>query len=210
MSIILILSLSHLVLGYGDLTPKTSEAKLFYIFYCIVGIPLMFWYLALCGQIQTGIYERLLKSMRSCLWHQDGATHRSIGPFLISSLVLVIFWFIGSVVLHKTTSLSLLDCLYYWFSTFTTTGFGDILLAGQVGSSTCYAWMLYKWLLLNLVFALIQSAFVWIHGFSDVKQTMCCVCWQTDHRDDASTVTRYNLELVKRQEFLQLHRPTQF
>ena len=179
------------------------------MFYSAVGIPLMLWYLSLCGQVQTEVYKSVLRTLRTCFWRQNDRSHKDIGPVIISVLVLIIFWFVGSVSLHKSTNLSLLDCIYYWFSTLTTTGFGDILIRGHVNVSTYYAWMVYKWFLLNLLFGLIQSTLVWIHGFSDVKQSMCCICWHPDNQDDASTVARYNLELAKRQEFMHLHRPSQ-
>lgn len=170
----------------------------------------MLWYLALCGQVQNEIYKYLLKSIRTCFWRQNDTSYRDIGPVIISILILIIFWFVGSVSLHKTTDLSLLDCLYYWFGTFTTTGFGDILIGKHAGISSCSAWIVYEWFLLNLLFGLIQATLVWVHGFSEVKQSMCCICWHHETHDDTSTVARYNLELAKRQEFMQLHRPVQF
>ena len=171
---------------------------------------MMLWYLALCGQTQTEIYRIILKSLRTCFWHQNDKSYKDIGPVIISMFVLVIFWFVGAVSLHKSTDLSLLDCIYFWFTTFSTTGFGDILISGHTGVSASYAWMVYKWFLLNLVFGLIHSILVWIHGFSDVRQSMFCICWHPENQDDASTDARYNLELAKRQEFIQLHRPSQF
>jgi len=201
---------STTTIGDGQVVPTKSSSKLFYIFYAAVGIPLMLWYLSLCGQIQTEIYGTIMKSLRTCFWHQNDKSYKDIGPVIISLLVLVIFWFVGAISLHKSTDLSLLDCIYFWFTTFTTTGFGDVFLIGNFGMSVFYAWMVYKWFLLNLAFGVIHSILVWIHGFSDVKQGMCCICWHPENYDDASTVARYNLELAKRQEFMHFHRASQF
>ena len=180
------------------------------MFYAIVGIPLMLWYLALCGQTQTEIYRIILRLLRTWFWHQNDNSYKDVGPVIISLFVLVIFWLVGAVGLHKSTSLSLLDSAYFWFTTFSTTGFGDILIRGHVGVSAFYGWMVYKWFLLNLAFGLIQSTLVWIHGFGDAKQSMFCVCWHPENHDDASTIARYNLELAKRQEVIQLRRPSQY
>lgn len=196
------------VIGYGDLTPKSSNSKLFFICYAIVGIPMMLWYLSMCGQVQNDIYAYILKSIRTSIWHKNDRSYKNVGPFMISLFVLVIFWFIGAVLLHKTTDTTLLDSLYYWFVTFTTNGFGDILISTKVKASIFYLWMIYKWFMLNLVFGLIQSTLVWISGFNEAKQSMCCMCWHSaDHdSDEADTIARYNLELAKQQEFIQLHR----
>ena len=168
----------------------------------------MIWYLSLCGQIQNEIYTVSLKYLRTCLWHKNDKRYKDVGPVLISVLVLLIFWFVGSVILHKTTDLSLLDCVYYWFGTMTTSGFGDILIINHADVTAFHCWIVYKWFILNLVFGVIQSTLVWVHGFNEAKQSMCCICWhpESHYYDDADTIARYNFELAKQQEFIQLHR----
>ncbi len=173
----------------------------------------MIWYLALCGQIQTAVYAHVLRKIRTGLWKRNDKSYKDVGPVIASLIVLMIFWFIGAILVHKTGKLSLLDSVYYWFVTFSTNGFGDIVLINSYNSPLTYSWIVYKWFMLNLVAAVIHSLLVWIHGFSEPKQSMCCMCW---HRNDAvsteepDALARYNFQLAKQQEFIQLHRQTNY
>eukprot|EP00794_Sanderia_malayensis_P011917 gene11917-13151_t len=204
-------------IGYGDITPHRNSSKIFYMFYALVGIPVMVWYLALCGQIQTDIYTYVLKRCRTGVWRRNDKSYRDIGPVIISFIILLMFWFIGALLLHKTSKLSILDSIYFWFVTFTTTGFGDIILTGSdYASSSQYTWVVYKWLLLCLVAAVVQSVFVWIHGFNEPKQSMCCMCWHRhDHaaamsNEEPEALERYNLQLANKQDLVQLHRQASY
>lgn len=176
----------------------------------MMGISLMLWYLALCGQIQTNIYAHLLQKIRTNFWNRNDKSYKDIGPVLTSFIMLLIFWFAGSIILHKTADMSLLNCIYYWWVTLSTTGFGDIVLRSKLSLAISSSWIVYKWFLLNLVAALVHSILVWVHGFSEPKQSICCMCWHPPITPDhsADTLARYNVQLAKKQELLEFHRHT--
>ncbi len=167
----------------------------------------MFWYLALCGQIQTGIYRYVLQQIRTRFWKQNDKSYRDVGPVFISCINLIIFWLVGAILVHKTTQLSLVDCVYYWFVIFTTNGFSDVTLSTKDKEN--YSWIVYKWFLLNLVAAILNSVLVWIHGFSEPRQSMCCMCWHRDEvtsEDPDESLARYHIQVAKKHEAIQLHR----
>ena len=49
--------------GYGNLTPRTNIGKLMTIFYAIIGIPLMFIYMANIGNILATSFKYLYSKL---------------------------------------------------------------------------------------------------------------------------------------------------
>ena len=196
---VLTCSFSLLIIsGYGDITPKSDGGKILYIFYSIIGIPMMIWYLAASGELQTRGYQALLGYLRTNVWKKEDRIHKDIPPVIISSFVFIIYWIIGSVLVREIMHMTMVNSLYYWFVTFTTTGFGDILL-NQKGVMKFYPWMIFKLFGFNLIAGIVHSVVVWINGISDKKEAFCCSCWHEETIHDPGT-DRYNIAFATRLE----------
>ena len=59
-----------LLLGYGDISPKTDHGKLFYIGFSVVSIPLMMTLLVSCGDIMSIMNRKIFGLVQRCLFRK--------------------------------------------------------------------------------------------------------------------------------------------
>lgn len=147
--------------GYGDITPKKNNGKVFLVFYGGFGIPLMVWLLAFFAQIQTICAQKLaakLKctdSKRKIRLSEEGlVVILSLLPILpIAAMGVCLIWF--------RTGWSKIDCFYYWFCTVTTIGFGDLTIPNHK-AGFIFPWILAKLANLAVVAGAVNSFVFWL------------------------------------------------
>ncbi|CAG5129687.1 unnamed protein product, partial [Candidula unifasciata] len=112
-------------IGYGNMSPKTSNGQLFCIFYALMGIPMF-------ATVLVGTGERLqipIKWLhRGRPWVKDNQSRdEQVKSIIFMSTGTFIIVFIPSFVFTVTQSWSYLESLYYTVVTLTTIGFGDLV-----------------------------------------------------------------------------------
>lgn len=142
--------------GYGHISPKTFEGRLFTIPYSMVGIAIMMVFMARIGDAMADIlktlYSRfccrpcrskrrvneyppgfsLLKAHKTLAFDDVGdenwmATDTVIIPITINILVILGFVCIGTGIFHKWEGWDMGSATYFSFITLTTIGFGDMV-----------------------------------------------------------------------------------
>jgi len=141
-------------IGYGDLTPKTDEQKVFSIFYVLVGFCILGYALGHIGQYVAKREERLL--MRQLKEARDGQEEMLPESFSVmwrvalSAHGVLFFLAIGTLVFSLNENWSVLDALYFSTVSLTTVGYGDLRL--HFSSSRCFA-------IFYLLFGTLMTAF---------------------------------------------------
>ena len=122
-------------IGYGDLSPKTDDGKLFYIFFSIVGIIMMMTLLRRCGTVISAANKNLYNIMDTyvCRRKTEDETVSAILSFLSTLLIfggyfIAGFWY-GKEQNDRDDGWSFLEQIYFWIVTLTTVGFGDLTLS---------------------------------------------------------------------------------
>uniref|UniRef100_A0A914VBA7 Potassium channel domain-containing protein n=1 Tax=Plectus sambesii TaxID=2011161 RepID=A0A914VBA7_9BILA len=122
-------------IGYGHLTPETTEGRLFCILYTMIGIPLFMITVADIGKfIWEGFWSLLLWiRRRSCCCWSSKKEHEEIAEaslFVTAPLLLIAFVgyiALGAFLLPQWEDLDWVEGCYFAFISITTVGFGDIV-----------------------------------------------------------------------------------
>ena len=153
-------TISTTTIGYGDVTPKTDKGRLFYIFFSVVGIALMMSLLKSCGCILTGLNKQVYHVIKRHVFR----THDVVSDELMSVLLMTSFFFLFMllVVWHdqkiaEVKGESRIDCFYFWIVTFTTVGFGDVILPLHVEMDHVYEMLFYRLFGLSFLAGIIES-----------------------------------------------------
>ncbi|GMT15205.1 hypothetical protein PFISCL1PPCAC_6502 [Pristionchus fissidentatus] len=111
-------------IGYGDVHPKTTEARAFCIAFAVLGIPLFLLMVANIG-----------KHLTKAFWHiysgvvgkkHLGALRGDLKmPVFVSALLFISIIAIGSETMAHSGDGTIVDDVYFSFISFATVGFGD-------------------------------------------------------------------------------------
>lgn len=125
----------------------------------------MVWLLACTGQIQTFFLNKLVRKVQSLRCSKrrssDICVNNECLVFLLSVLALVPNAFLGTLVVWFRTRWSVIDCVYFWFCTVTTIGFGD-LTVNNSKAAYLLPWMLTKIVSISVVAGAVNSMSVWL------------------------------------------------
>ncbi|KAF7840524.1 two-pore potassium channel 1-like [Senna tora] len=135
--------------GYGDLVPNTSLAKLLACIYVFTGM-------ALCGIILSKAADYFLEKQEILLvravhvgGHVDPTellkeveAHKVKYKLLLVSFTLLVLIIGGTVFLHLVEGLELLDAFYCVCCTVTTLGYGDKSFSSGIGRGFAVVWIL--------------------------------------------------------------------
>ena len=115
--------------GYGTLPPTTQTGRLLCVFYALFGIPVCLLLLKSIGQVLNKCLNKLVLFIeKKCLLRENPeniARKVIIISCLCMVLYIVFFAIIGSFLYNNGT---FTDHVYALFITFSTVGFGDIVL----------------------------------------------------------------------------------
>ncbi|CAB3404936.1 unnamed protein product [Caenorhabditis bovis] len=111
-------------IGYGNVSPKTDAAKLFTIFFAIIGIPLLLVTLANFGKYMTKSYWKLNSFLGSKSAKTKLASDADMPLIAIFSLFFFTYLF-GTITIKHNGKPYSLDDVYFSFISFATVGFGD-------------------------------------------------------------------------------------
>uniref|UniRef100_A0A8C5YBT1 Potassium two pore domain channel subfamily K member 17 n=1 Tax=Microcebus murinus TaxID=30608 RepID=A0A8C5YBT1_MICMU len=114
-------------IGYGNLSPHTMAARLFCIFFALVGIPLNLVVLNRLGHLMQRGVHRCARRLGGA--GQDPSTARWLAGSgaLLSGLLL--FLLLPPLLFAHMEGWSYIEGFYYAFITLSTVGFGDYVIA---------------------------------------------------------------------------------
>jgi hypothetical protein len=115
------------LIGYGHRTLITLRAKIFCIFYAMLGIPMWLITFQSTGERLNSLLSYILTRLKHSLNMKQ--TKITDGELLIAETLLsVVILLIGACVFSKYEKWSFFDSFYYGFITLTTIGFGDYVV----------------------------------------------------------------------------------
>jgi hypothetical protein len=115
------------LIGYGHRTLITSRAKIFCIFYAMLGIPMWLITFQSTGERLNSLLSYILARLKQSLNMKQ--TKITDGELLVTeSLLSIVILLIGACVFSKYEKWSFFDSFYYGFITLTTIGFGDYVV----------------------------------------------------------------------------------
>ncbi|CAF3488926.1 unnamed protein product, partial [Rotaria sp. Silwood1] len=176
-------------IGYGNITPKTTEGKIATMIYAMFGIPLMFMCLTYTGDLLADAfitcyskmvnfiyrhicYRQLNSSLdfkRRKSFEQPDSEHEQARhvPIVATLGVLALYIAMGAFLFAQWENWHLLDGAYFCFITFTTIGFGDLVPGkGTVTESKagkaamCALFLLFGMIVMAMSFKLMQDEII--------------------------------------------------
>ncbi|XP_051821979.1 potassium channel subfamily K member 4 isoform X1 [Antechinus flavipes] len=141
-------------IGYGNMVLLTDEARIFCIFYALVGIPLF-------GMLLAGVGDKLGSSLRRGIGHVEAIFLKwKVQPALVRSLSAMLFLLVGCLlfvlapmfVFRYIEGWSTLEALYFIIVTLTTVGFGDFVPGTNPEQFPAYQPMVWFWILMGLAY----------------------------------------------------------
>ncbi|CAF3143707.1 unnamed protein product [Rotaria socialis] len=176
-------------IGYGNITPKTTEGKIATMIYAMIGIPLMFMCLTYTGDLLADAfisgYSKMVNficrqicrgQLKNCL---PDDTRRSFEqpdseseesrhvPIVATLAVLALYIAMGALLFAQWENWHVLDGAYFCFITFTTIGFGDLVPGkGTVTESKagkaamCALFLLFGMIVMAMSFKLMQDELI--------------------------------------------------
>ncbi|XP_074129458.1 potassium channel subfamily K member 4 isoform X4 [Sminthopsis crassicaudata] len=141
-------------IGYGNMVLLTDEARIFCIFYALVGIPLF-------GMLLAGVGDKLGSSLRRGIGHVEAIFLKwKVQPALVRSLSAMLFLLVGCLLFvlapmfafRYIEGWSSLEALYFIIVTLTTVGFGDYVAGTKPEQFPAYQPMVWFWILMGLAY----------------------------------------------------------
>ena len=126
------------LIGYGHRILITTRAKIFCIFYAMLGVPMWLITFQSAGERLNSLLSHVLYRVKQTLRMKQ--TKITDGELLLMESVLsVIILLIGAWVFSSHEKWSFFDAFYYGFITLTTIGFGDyvVLVSDACHSAFC-------------------------------------------------------------------------
>ena len=116
--------------------------------------------LAFCAQMQTTLIHALVKKLNI---HKErrkrnngNSKYDEYKVFFFSIILLIPVEVVAVLLVFKRTNWSAINCMYFWFCTVTTIGFGDLVVPDHE-AATVVPWLLMKTLTLAVMAGVINS-----------------------------------------------------
>lgn len=114
-----------LLLGFGNLTPKTQLGQGITIIVCTIGIPITMLTLKTAGELLATCIRFLVIKIETGILKRAEPKHIKKKMFLVANTLMVVLITSASVASMFLDSWSFFEGVYVCFVTFTTIGFGD-------------------------------------------------------------------------------------
>ncbi|XP_057716163.1 potassium channel subfamily K member 5a [Corythoichthys intestinalis] len=137
-------------IGYGNIAPKTSEGRVFCIFYGLFGVPLCLTWISELGKFFGGRAKHFGQFLTKRGFSLRKAQFTCTAIFLLWGVLFHLF--LPPFVFMSQEGWTYIEGLYFSFVTLTTIGFGD-LVAGVEPSKeypTLYRYFVEVWIYLGL------------------------------------------------------------
>ena len=119
------LNVSSFVIGYGYITPQTSKGKILCIFVALFGIPITMLALKSIGELIVVCVNSSITNLEKKILRRQEAKKVQVKSAVVLFSLMVIFLMVFALLLVNSTDMTLVQCVYFWFVTYTTIGFGD-------------------------------------------------------------------------------------
>lgn len=118
-------------LGYGYITPQTSDGQLLCIFVCLMGIPLSLLTLKSVGQLVAHRIRTVVVTFERKVLNRQDVKHVKT-----KSAVILFFIMVSSIILYSrllmgSQNWTFVQGVYFCFVSFSTIGFGDFFVSAN-------------------------------------------------------------------------------
>lgn len=163
--------------------------KIVFLPYCLIGIPLMLFFLGYIGQLIAALSNAVVEALHHRINHtrQSEIAHKELKSFFVTFAMLWTFIIIETVAAHylpkKEDRLTIVDGIYFFFVSFTTIGYGDIT---SPMNETLFEFRLY--IGLSLMSGVVNAALEFYQKFSERRAegnregTKVCCCRKHNNR----------------------------
>lgn len=124
-NVIYLMQHGFLLLGFGNITPKTRLGQGLTIIVCIIGIPITMLALKTTGEVLACCIRFAVVRTEALIFKKADPKHLKKKMFIVASVLLAVLIILASVASTFLDEWTFLEGLYVWFITFTTIGFGD-------------------------------------------------------------------------------------
>ncbi|XP_060918429.1 potassium channel subfamily K member 5a [Labrus mixtus] len=137
-------------IGYGNISPKTSEGRVFCIFYGLFGVPLCLTWISELGKFFGGRAKHLGQFLTKKGFSLRKAQFTCTAIFLLWGVLVHLV--LPPFVFMSQEGWSYVDGLYFSFVTLTTIGFGDLVAGVEPNKEypTLYRYFVEVWIYLGL------------------------------------------------------------
>ena len=124
----LLFSLFLLLLGYGNLCPKTAGGQVFFMFYTTFGIPLFFYVICKIVLAKRAAFIAIHSKILRVLKKEATSTLAKNLTRLLLAFVLgfIVLMLMCSAIFSHVEGWTYIQAIYFTYSTITTIGFGDL------------------------------------------------------------------------------------
>ena len=126
------------LIGYGHRVLVTPHAKIFCIFYAMLGIPMWLITFQSAGERLNALLGFILSKVKQSL-HLKKAKITDGELLIMESVLSIVILLIGACVFSRYEDWSFFNSFYYGFITLTTIGFGDYVVLVSSSSRTTSA-----------------------------------------------------------------------
>ena len=118
------IDLIRIFLGYGTLAPSTTLGQALCIVFSVLGLPITILAFKSVGElISRGISSVIASIERKCF--KRAPTHVEAKCTTVTCVLMITMLLLGATMQMYTVEWSFIEGFYFWFITFTTTGYGD-------------------------------------------------------------------------------------
>ncbi|KRX58614.1 TWiK family of potassium channels protein 18, partial [Trichinella sp. T9] len=159
----------YTTIGYGDMTPSTTSGKILTMIYALCGIPLICYILQdwglqllLSARYLIKLYDKMIdrlfskwkkKNMLNIGWLEFGDLPISVALLMVIFLLCIS----ASMFLIWEDELTYFESFYFFFISFTTIGFGDIVPKYRISMAMCIVPVLMGLATVSMTINLVQS-----------------------------------------------------
>ena len=118
-------------LGYGYITPQTSDGQLLCIFVCLMGIPLSLLTLKSLGQLVAHRIRTAVATFERKVLNRQDVKHVKTKSAVILFFIMVSSIIVYSRLLMRSQNWTFVQGVYFCFVSFSTIGFGDFFVSAN-------------------------------------------------------------------------------